>query len=348
MNCTSNVSTPTQPPSVSTPIPEVGPVSRAEFDAIVLAGRPVVFRGLVADWPLVRAGRAGPGPLVDYLKRLDPGTPVVASFGPPRIKGRFFYDRDLNGLNFDRAPVTLSAALDVMLDYVGLSPAPAVAVQSIPVRKHLPGLEADNATNLLDPSIEPRVWIGNAVTIAAHHDPSENLACVAAGRRRFTLFPPDQVENLYMGPFEVTPAGPTVSMVDFDDPDLNRHPRFADALDHALSADLEPGDAIYIPYLWWHHVRSTESLNMLVNYWWAPQPAELGRPLDAMFHAMVSIRDLNPAQRDAWRAMFDHYVFVRNGPVADHLPPRRRGVLGAMTPAGLGDFWSRLAGALGR
>ena len=35
-----------------------------------------------------------------------------------------------------------------------------------------------------------------------------------------------------------------------------------------MVADLEPGDAIYIPALWWHAVQATGELNVLVNYWW--------------------------------------------------------------------------------
>jgi len=161
--------------------------------------------------------------------------------------------------------------------------------------------------------------------IAAHYDPSENIACVVAGKRRFTVFPPAQVANLYPGPFEFTPAGPTISMVDFDAPDLQAFPRFAEALDNAQSAELEPGDAIYIPYLWWHHVRSTEPLNLLVNYWWSPLAPTAGHPMEALVHAMAAIRALPSHARDGWEAMFDHFVFGDGGS-ADHLPPARRGI----------------------
>ena len=54
--------------------------------------------------------------------------------------------------------------------------------------------------------------------------------------------------NLYPGPLENTPAGAVVSMVDFDDPDLERFPRFPQAMAEAWVADLEPGDAIYITF----------------------------------------------------------------------------------------------------
>ncbi|MDQ0840028.1 hypothetical protein QFZ54_003881 [Sphingomonas faeni] len=40
-------------------------------------------------------------------------------------------------------------------------------------------------------------------------------------------------------------------------PDLDRFPRYALAAETARSAVLAPGGAIYVPTMWWHHVRST-------------------------------------------------------------------------------------------
>ena len=317
-------------------------------DEILSSGRPVVMRGLVSDWPVVCAGSESPEALVRYMKRFDRGSSVNAMFGPPGIRGRFHYNDDLSGFNFRRGPVRLGAALELLMEYAREDAPSSLAVQSVPVRENMPGFEAENRMPLLGDAVEPRVWIGNAVTVAAHHDPSENIACVVAGRRRFTLFPPDQVANLYMGPFELTPAGPAISMVDVDEPDLDRFPRFGAALQNALVADLGPGDALYIPYLWWHHVRSTERINMLVNYWWTPSDPARGRPIDALMLAMLAVRDLPPAHRAAWRAMFDQYVFERNGAPADHIPETRRGTMGRLDPATVRSIRTALARTLGR
>jgi hypothetical protein len=171
---------------------------------------------------------------------------------------------------------------------------------------------------------------------------------VASGRRRFTLFPPDQIGNLYQGPLERTPAGTTISMVDFDAPDPDLHPRFAEAMAHAFVIDMAPGDAIYIPYMWWHHVRSLDRLNMLVNYWWKPAPKTTSHPMDAMLHAMLTIRDLPPAHRDAWRAHFEHYVFAGNADQAAHLPAEQRGVLADLDAAGVEQLRTAVLGGLNR
>jgi hypothetical protein len=171
------------------------------------------------------------------------------------------------------------------------------------------------------------------VTIAAHFDLTENIACVVGGRRRFTLFPPDQLRNLYVGPLELTPAGTPISMVDFAAPDLERHPRFTQALEAAEVAEVEAGDAVYIPYMWWHHVRSLERFNVLVNYWWNDTPAGVGWPFELLMMALISLRDLPPAYRQAWRPVFDHWVFQTDGEPAAHLAKAHRGALGETTPA---------------
>lgn len=332
-----------------TDIPEREGVSRAEFQAKILPGaRPVVLRGLVSDWPVVRAARESAPALFAYLRRFDRGNSVPTMFAPPSAAGRFFFNQDLSGFNFQSSTAKLESAFSFLETYQDDQDASALAIQSVPVNSHLPGFQADNPMPLLDPSIEARVWLGNRVIVAAHHDPSENIACVVAGRRRFTLFPPEQLPNLYMGPFELTPAGATISMVDFDDPDLERHPRFAEAMEAAVVVDMEPGDALFIPYLWWHHVRSTEAVNMLVNYWWEPPSQQRGRPREALLHAMMALRALPPQHRDAWRVLFDHYVFGATGDPAAHLPADKRGILGEMAPASARQLRAELAKALSR
>jgi len=337
------------------PVREYGAVDRATFDAEIRpTGRPAVLRGLAQDWPAVRAARESDEALVDYAKafRRD-DRPVGAIVGQPEIGGRFFYNDDMTALNFTRGLSPLFPFLDRLLrDRCHADPL-AIAVQSEEIPSLLPGFERENALPLLDADVVPRAWIGNRIRVAAHYDLMENVGIVVAGRRRFTLFPPDQLPNLYPGPFELTPAGTPVSLVDLSGPDLERFPRFAEAAAEAESATLEPGDAIYIPFHWWHAVDSLEPVNFFVNYWWndatrTADPAEAPRGYDALLHAFYAFKGLPPDQRAVWRMVFDHYVFESNGDPAAHLPPSAKGILGPMTPEHRARIRATLRQVLGR
>ena len=321
-----------------TPLPSPAPtaeyegVDRRRFEEEIRPqGQPAVLRGLGAGWPVVRAARDSDEALIAYLKRFRLPTPVRVIAAPPEAEGRFFYSDDMSGMNFQQGASPLDPFFDRLLrDRENPRPF-AVAVQSIPVPEILPGFEAENDTGLLDPSVVPRVWMGNALRVAPHYDLMENIGVVAAGRRRFTLFPPEQLANLYPGPFEYTPAGTPVSMVELARPDLDRYPRFRDALAAAQAADLGPGDAIYIPFHWWHGVDSLEPVNLFVNYWWNDGRKDAGNPYDALMYGLFALRPLPPEQRAVWRAVFDHYIFQAHGDPAEHLPPQAKGVLGPPT-----------------
>lgn len=327
-------------------IAESSPIDRARFEREVLpASEPVVFRGLAADWPAVRASHE-PGGIGPYMRRLG-DAPCDMIVGPSDIGARIFYNADMSGLTFGKERGSLSVLIDRIEAAAKLEAPPALAVQSLSARDALPEFAAQNAIDLVDPSIGPRLWIGNRIVVATHHDVMENIAIVVAGRRRFTLFPPTQTHNLYIGPFEFTPAGTPVSLVDPESPDLDRFPRFADAWPHAQMAELGPGDAIFIPYMWWHHVRSLDPLSMLVNYWWSATPAAQPglAPIDALVHALLAIKDLPESQREAWRGMFAQMVFDAD---ADHIPESRRGIRGPIGEAVKANLRRQLGALMSR
>ncbi|HXF79926.1 MAG TPA: cupin-like domain-containing protein [Usitatibacter sp.] len=311
-------------------------VGAGEFATEVApARRPVVLRGAVAKWPAVAAGRESAPALAEYLARFDNGREVDAIRMPPSARGRIFYNEDLSGFNFIREKMSVSEAVKRAMKNARFGNSPALAVQSAPIPECLPGFAAENVLELVDAAVVPRIWIGNGVVTPAHFDESSNIACVVAGRRRFTLFPPEQIANLYIGPLGNAPTGTPISLVSFREPDPERFPRFREALEHAQVADMEPGDAIFIPPLWWHHVESLEPLNMLVNYWWKGNPLEpsvLPSALDSLLHAIVGLRSLSPGEREAWRAIFEYYVFGDTQAASGHIPEARRGVLGDMSP----------------
>lgn len=319
------------PAASSNRVAELGALDAATFRAEV-AGRstPVVLRGQVKDWKAVERARAGDRAIAEYLTGFGGGRPLKVLIGPPEIGGHFFYRDDMRGFNFYRQQVSLPNLMGALLrlSEQQVEAPQAIYADAAAAPEHLPGWRAANPLDLPPPDAIPRLWIGNAMQVPTHFDVSPNLAICVAGRRRFTLFPPEQVANLYLGPLDNTLAGPPSSMVDPETPDLERYPRFVEALAHAQIAELEPGDALFIPAIWWHHVRAFDRLNVLVNYWWAYDSS--ATPFLALVHALMSVRDLPPEQKRAWRAWFDHLVFDEEAAdVAAHLPDHAKGVMGA-------------------
>lgn len=317
--------------TVTVAIPEVDGVD--ERDAFELAARyehPVVIRGLASHWPLVRKSRISNTEVGTYLQQFYNGDPVTAFVSEDDTGGRIFYTDDLREYNFTQIKTELGTVLERIARIEAGESAGTIYMGSSAIDRFLPGLGERNSLPRDGVPATVRIWLGNRTVVAAHYDVLDNVACVCAGHRRFTVFPPDQLENLYVGPIDFTPAGQAVSLVDLHDPDLGRYPRFATALEHAQTAVLEPGDAIFIPSMWWHHVEGLDSLNILINHWWRDVPAYMGAPLDALLHSILEIRDLPARQRTAWRTLFDHYVFDADPGKFSHIPDEKRGVTGTL------------------
>lgn len=316
-------------------IPEYKNLSAIQFfEEIVPLQKPVVIRGFAEPWPLVNAAKRSPQDFAEYLIRFYTGKKASILLGHPDIKGRFFYNDDMTGLNYIKGDERLDLFLGRLLELATKEIFPAVSIQNLILNDILPGLADENASDFF-PDVMPRLWIGNQATVCAHYDGSDNVACVVAGRRRFILFPPEQVANLYPGSLNFTPAGAPVSLVNLHNPDFERYPLFKTALENAYSAELYPGDAIFIPMLWWHHVDSLEKVNALMNYWWNGSAAKeviQPTPLDSLNMAMLAMRKLTPIQRNAWRAMFDHYLFKQGVDPASYIPEHCQYAIGEITP----------------
>jgi hypothetical protein len=261
------------------------------FSEVAASYRPAILRGFVRHWPAVRAAQQSPEALCQYVLGLASDVEVDAVMTPPAERGRLFYKPDMEGFNFVRNKVPVARVIEQLARYSQFDAPPSVAVQSALIDDCMPRFPLGNVAPALPPSTRPRLWLGNTITTPAHFDESYNLACVVSGARRFTLFPPGQVDNLYIGPLDFAPTPTPISMVNFRDPDYAQHPRFREALQHALVADLLPGDALYIPTLWWHHVQSTGPLNMMVNYWWKNgQAVDSASPaFDALLAALKAL-----------------------------------------------------------
>jgi hypothetical protein len=223
--------------------------------------------------------------------------------------------------SFSKRNAGISQTLDRIEAVIGQANAPFVAIQMLPLATHMPEFVRQNPMPLVSPKVMPRLWVGGPLRTQTHNDRDHNLACVLSGRRRFVLFPPEQVGNLYVGPLE---SPPPLSLVD---------PRYRDAYAAARVAWLEPGDALFMPKHWWHHVTSLEPYNAMVNYWWGDTAVGLERPVDVFQIALLALKGLPPGEKAYWREMFATYVFGDRGEATAHIPEGLRGALGTLSPS---------------
>lgn len=310
---------------------------------IMAAGQPVVMRGLCSPWPAVVAARRSPEALRDHIAPYATKRQGQAFRGRSDMGGRYFYKGEaLDGFNFDRLDLTIAEAFDEILASAVDPARDTFYMGSLAADIFLPGFAGDHPMPMLPRHVVPRLWIGNASHIACHYDSTDNIACVVAGRRRFTLYPPDAIGDLYVGPIDNTMAGQPVSMAAMAPPGDSRFPRFAAARARSLTVDLAPGDALYLPKLWWHQVEARDPVNALVNYWWDGFASGPDNPQTMMMLAMIAIADRPAAERAAWRAYFDHYVFRLDGHPLAHLPESQHGMLGTLA----GGMYGRIRAML--
>ena len=303
--------------------------AREDIDRLLAAGEPVIIPGLVEPWPIVTVARQGPEALGAYLLARDGGAPVPVMETPPAFGGRFCYAEGLQDYSFTKRYRPLGETLDRISRSIEQADGPTIAIQMLPLAEQAPGVVRDNPMPLLPGDIRPNLWLGGRVKTQIHHDPDHNLACVVAGRRRFVLFPPDQVDALYIGPPD---RAPPLSLVDPEAPDLSRFPRFAQAMRVARVAHLRPGDALLMPRYWWHHVTSLDPYNAMVNYWWGGAKIGFENPRDLFLAALLTIRRLPAHERDYWRVMFNSHAFDAAGAAVAHLDLAMRGHLGDLGP----------------
>ncbi|MEU8261484.1 cupin-like domain-containing protein [Micromonospora sp. NPDC048999] len=103
---------------------------------------------------------------------------------------------------------------------------------------------------IVDPSGGGHLLLGPAGTVTPlHMDNSSVLLCQVLGRKRVRLVPSYERHLVY-------PRGGTFSAVDAADPDLRRHPRYAEAT--VLETVLQPGEMLLIPVGWWHWVEALD------------------------------------------------------------------------------------------
>ncbi|MGZ3305933.1 MAG: cupin-like domain-containing protein [Asticcacaulis sp.] len=314
---------------------KAGALADIDFERLIADQTPMIFRGLAVDLPLVQAGLKSSRAAMDHLRPFYSGKPLFVFKGDPSIKGRFGYTARFDGMNYSSENMTLDRLFELLSENPDSAYAPSIYCGSTDIDTFLPGLFPADALPL-DGDMFTRnavlrsIWIGNRTTACAHFDISHNIAVCMAGHRRFTLFPPDQIHNLYPGPLEPTPGGQVISLVDFTQPDFDAFPRFREALASARVAELAPGDVLFYPSMWWHQVEALDPFNILINYWWNTTPAFVDTPMTTLLHGLLSLRTRPEAEKAAWRAVFDYYLFGPPSAAADHIPPQAQGPLGPL------------------
>lgn len=315
--------------------------------AVLESPVPLVLKGLVKNWPIVNAAEQSAEAAYDYLCQFYNGELVTTAIGDSDNKGAIFYNQDFTGFSYERVRSSLSSVYNNIKNLHTSGSARVYYVDSTPVDTCVPGFRTHNDIHL---PFSPRVslWMGNKTIVAAHHDVPDNIACVVVGKRRFILFPPDQLQNLYIGPLDFNPANQAISMVDLHNPDFEKFPRYREALANAQIAELDSGDAIFIPSMWWHHVEGLMPFNLMVNYWWTKFPAYIGSPQDAFTHALMNIRSLPAAERQHWKNLFEFYIFDADPESLAHIPAEKLGVLGEMDEMMVRRLRSQLLNRLNR
>ena len=119
--------------------------------------------------------------------------------------------------------------------------------------------------------------------VAVHKDPYENIYCVVRGHKDFILHPPSDLPWLYYQDFdqavyhrgdgEALVAQPLVGQpkvpwisVDPLAPDASKHPLYC-RHSTPVRCRVEAGDVLYLPSLWFHHLRQSHGC-IAVNFWY--------------------------------------------------------------------------------
>ncbi len=115
------------------------------------------------------------------------------------------------------------------------------------------------------PWVVSKLWVASGETVSAlHRDLADNLHTVVDGEKVFTLVSPSQDDRVY--PHGLLAGLPNAARIDLDRADHERFPRSRGI--EAVTARLSPGETIFIPHGWWHHVRTARG-SVSINTWWA-------------------------------------------------------------------------------
>ena len=110
------------------------------------------------------------------------------------------------------------------------------------------------------------LWLGFEDTFSpCHYDPYHNVLCQITGSKTVILFNPAYSKNLYPHEKDIRLKNTSQIRDILGNVDSTTFPLFHECF--GLKAVLEPGDAVYIPFKWWHFCKAN-SINTSLNFWW--------------------------------------------------------------------------------
>lgn len=254
---------------MTVPIDSVEGLSVAEFRSRYSEPeRPVVLRGAIRGWTVFKTWTP------EYLKSLLGAMSVKVARSPDN--GEYFDPE--TGVDHLR---TLVLPFDEFIDRAFESGSTEKLYLSQIATEKLAPLMRDIVVPeyARPPILFNNVWIGSKGNITrCHYDMQDNLLAQVVGRKRVTLFPSRHLGRMYPRSLFVNKSN--FSRVDVIRPDYERFPRFRQV--PAYETQLDPGDMLFIPIHWFHHVVSLDAA-ISVNYWWRPRLLQSLRPASVRY-----------------------------------------------------------------
>lgn len=257
------------------PIARIAAPTRREFERRFVSTRtPVVLTGLISEWPALRSWST------EYFAR---------KWSDENVASLATRDGVLD-IDERRTAVFSKIRFGEQLEVLRTG-RPSQRYVTAPTER----MPADFQRDVVTPRycegathLRSRFWLARAGTVTPlHRDLPHNLSAQVFGRKRWLLYPPSAA----VYPCRPWSRAPNFARVDPEAPDLQRFPLFADA--RPASCVLEPGEVLFIPHLWWHHVRSLDD-NAAVNFWFG------GRVIAALGRASLALKRARALYRDEW------------------------------------------------
>mmetsp|Transcript_44385 Transcript_44385/g.132491 ORF Transcript_44385/g.132491 Transcript_44385/m.132491 type:complete len:456 (+) Transcript_44385:484-1851(+) len=164
-------------------------------------------------------------------------------------------------------------------------------------------LEAIGAAGQFGHWSRSQLFVGPTDSLSpVHYDQYDNIYIQVEGEKHFLIFDPRAAEGLY--PFPASHPYDEYAMVDLERVDVKTFPRAKEALEgRGAVVTLRPGESLYIPTHWWHHVQGGASQghwSISVNFWFtiyrlmleAPHPLPQHLELEMARHAELLLSDV--------------------------------------------------------